>query len=300
MQIKAARNTDPLCNPNHSFSKSFGLHLHSGERNSSVKIESPKPKILEEKNEIKSSKPIVVDLGAESDYGWDSDTEVQEIPHSKPSVSDSEKVNVQEIPHSKPSASDSEKVNDFAEQMKTEQVTESNLSSVCSLTTKSFDLEFTDEASSLIDMVPDSNKILVSNSDYVDQCLRINPENLGKSDQGIFLIGSVSEKPVAMLIDTGASCSVMSKKIYDTIPAKHRPNLVNQNCGIKSVSGDVLKCPGVVTINLDFEGTLLPTEFYVADVDDKVILGMSFLSKHGAILDAQAGKILYPTNHFPV
>ena len=296
MQIKAARNTDPLCNPNHSFSKSFGLHLHSGEKNSSVKIESPKPKILEEKNEIKSSKPIVVDLGAESDYGWDSDTEVQDIPHSKPSVSDSEKVNVQKIPHF---VSDSEKVNDFAEQMKTEQVTESNLSSVCSLTTKSFDLEFTEEANNLIDMVPDSNKISVSNSDYIDQCLRINPENLGKSDQGIFLIGSVSEKPVAMLIDTGASCSVMSKKIYDTIPAKHRPNLVNQNCGIKSVSGDVLKCHGVVTINLDFEGTLLPTEFHVADVDDKVILGMSFLSKHGAILDAKAGKILISNKSFP-
>ena len=43
----------------------------------------------------------------------------------------------------------------------------------------------------------------------------------------------------------------------------------------------------------------MPTEFHIADADDKVILGMSFPSKHGAILDAKAEKISISGKSFP-
>ena len=75
-----------------------------------------------------------------------------------------------------------------------------------------------------------------------------------------------------MMIDTGAACCVMSRKIYDEIPDQHRPTRVQKRCGIRSVSGEIMKCHGVFLFEVQFGKRKVPIEFHVADICDKVIL----------------------------
>ena len=134
--------------------------------------------------------------------------------------------------------------------------------------------------------------LMICKEDIVLQSCKINSELLDSTDKGIFLIGIIGDKPTPIMIDTGASCSVMSRKVYDTIPVEHRPPLVNRNCGIRSVSGEVTKCDGIVTFKMQFGDLELPVTFHVADVEGKVILGMSFLSEFGGLLDTKNGTMI--------
>lgn len=159
-------------------------------------------------------------------------------------------------------------------------------------TLKSFEgnISFTDNVRSFLSEKNNSNNSLViSDDENLLRYCRINPHLLDKSDKGIFLIGAVGNEPIAMMIDTGASCCVMSNRIYESLPLEHRPNLVFKDCGIRSVSGEVTKCHGVATFDVQFGNLKLPVEFHVADICDKVILGMTFLSGFGGTINTKTG-----------
>ena len=162
-------------------------------------------------------------------------------------------------------------------------------SSVNSLSTEYVSISFTDNVKHY--MNTNSSDLRICEDDSILQCWNIDSKMLDSTDKGIFLVGCIDNTPVPMMIDTGASCSVMSRKVYEMIPIENRPKLVFKNCGIKSVSGEITKCDGVITYKVDVGDFKLPIQFHVVDIHEKVILGMSFLSQFGAVLDTKNGTI---------
>lgn len=165
-----------------------------------------------------------------------------------------------------------------------------DFSSVFSLKNTDINVSFSNNIERIFP-TENSQNIQILKDDSVLQYCNIDSKYLDKDDRGIFLIATLGKTPIPMLIDTGASCCVMSRTIYESIPESVRPPLINRKCGIKSVSGELMKCHGVTTLGIQFDKTEIPIEFHVADVCDKIILGMSFLTEFGVQIDTKNGTL---------
>ena len=55
------------------------------------------------------------------------------------------------------------------------------------------------------------------------------------------------------LVDTGAECSLMHRRIYDQL--KNRPKLVNRKVCLQSANGTELRCDGCVIVQISIGGT---------------------------------------------
>ena len=102
-----------------------------------------------------------------------------------------------------------------------------------------------------------------------------------------------------MVKDTGAACCLMSRKIYDSISDQHKPSILQRRCGKQSVSGQVMRCHGVIQFGVQLENHKIPIEFHVADICDKVILGMPFLSESEGTVDTKTAKITLGHDSIP-
>lgn len=74
-----------------------------------------------------------------------------------------------------------------------------------------------------------------------NKCINANiGANTSNHKAGIFLQTKVNEIQAKMLIDTGASLTLISKKIYDLIPQHSRPILEEISQRVLNASGDEL------------------------------------------------------------
>ena len=174
-----------------------------------------------------------------------------------------------------------------------------HIEQVCNLSSKDVDITFVDGVRALIKTSEEPNTIHINADESVLQCCKIDAAALDKDECGIFIFGNIGEKAIPMMIDTGAACCVMSRKIYDSIPDQHKPSLVQRRCGIRSVSGQVMKCHGVIKFAVQFGNRKIPIEFHVADICDKVILGMPFLSESEGTVDTKTATITLGHDSIP-
>ena len=78
----------------------------------------------------------------------------------------------------------------------------------------------------------------------------------GNSSQKTYKIGvsgspnsclvNVGKQKFRTLVDTGAECSLMHRRIYDQL--KNRPRLNNKKVCLQSANGSELKCDGCITV----------------------------------------------------
>ena len=81
------------------------------------------------------------------------------------------------------------------------------------------------------------------------------------------------------LVDTGAECSLMHRRIYDQL--KNKPRLINKKVCLQSASGTELKCDGCITVQICIGGTDMSQDFYVIrDLNRNLILGMDWLKQN--------------------
>ena len=111
----------------------------------------------------------------------------------------------------------------------------------------------------------------------------------GNSSQKTFKI-SVSGSPNSCLVkigkqryrtlvDTGAECSLMHRRIYDQL--KNKPSLINKKVCLQSANGTELKCDGCITVQICIGGTEMSQDFYVIrDLNRNMILGLDWLKQN--------------------
>ena len=89
----------------------------------------------------------------------------------------------------------------------------------------------------------------------------------------------IGKQRIRTLVDTGAECSLMHRRIYDQL--KDRPKLRNKKVCLQSANGTELKCDGCVNVQICIGGTEMSQDFYVIrDLNRNMILGLDWLKEH--------------------
>ena len=87
------------------------------------------------------------------------------------------------------------------------------------------------------------------------------------------------DHPCRTLVDTGAECSLMHRRIYDQL--KNKPRLINKKVCLQSANGSELICDGCITVQVCIGGTEMSQDFYVIrDLNRNLILGLDWLKQN--------------------
>ena len=87
------------------------------------------------------------------------------------------------------------------------------------------------------------------------------------------------ETKVSTLVDTGAECSIMHRRIYDEL--KNKPRLINKKVCLQSANGTELKCDGCITVQICIDGTEMSQDFCVIrDLNRNLKLGLDWLKQN--------------------
>lgn len=103
-----------------------------------------------------------------------------------------------------------------------------------------------------------------------------------KLPDGIYIRGSVQGYPVLLTADTGASKTVLSKRVYETMRPEDKPKLESASKLI-GAGGTAIKGLGKGEFNIKLGTVDLKVEAIVAEIDDDGLIGIDVLqsSKNG-------------------
>lgn len=135
------------------------------------------------------------------------------------------------------------------------------------------------------------NHIMVNTDRSIVNNCAWSLNDLSINSKGIYLLATLAGKYNAMLVDTGASISVMAKSVYDSMHKKHRPVLKPSKLKVCSVSGDAIKSYGCANIPMTISGKTYFPLFEIVDIPDKIILGMPIMTDMNGIIDMKANKV---------
>lgn len=101
---------------------------------------------------------------------------------------------------------------------------------------------------------------------------------------------------VELLIDSGASISIISKKCFDKL--QNTGELVLRDCNVHLVSADLnpMVTYGIVTVDLNLVGIPRPTDLIVAEIDLDGIIGIDYLKQTGCIVDFKRNCLRHGNN----
>ena len=94
------------------------------------------------------------------------------------------------------------------------------------------------------------------------------------------------------LIDTGASTTVLNSRQYHDIADEFKPALQPVEVTLRAVDGSPLKISGKTNVDVALGNQVFDVLVIVADLGNlDGIIGMNFLSEHGAVIDTFLGSL---------
>jgi len=118
---------------------------------------------------------------------------------------------------------------------------------------------------------------------------------------GVYIRGSVEGVSVNFTMDTGASKTVISTKVFDRIETNRRPRLVKSAC-LRGAGGMPIREKGKAEFTLRLGTLEIFREAVVADVEDDVLLGYDILGgseKEAADILLSKGKVILDSVEIP-
>ncbi|CAC5426549.1 unnamed protein product [Mytilus coruscus] len=104
-------------------------------------------------------------------------------------------------------------------------------------------------------------------------------------DAGMFVELLIHDILVKFVVDTGATLTLVSTKVYDLIPDLYRPHLSATKSQIKSACGNYLNLRGKGNFKLDFGTERFTSEAVVTELQVDGILGLDFMKKNNCLVD---------------
>jgi hypothetical protein len=103
-----------------------------------------------------------------------------------------------------------------------------------------------------------------------------------------------------MLIDSGASLSLLSKEIFDQLPEQVRASVKPVNKNLKFADGSLQKCEGSVELNIKLGHITKVVNFIIGNFSDQAILGMADLLKLDFTVDFKNLQVTTPEYSIPI
>ena len=107
-----------------------------------------------------------------------------------------------------------------------------------------------------------------------------------------YLPGRVDKLVVQCLIDTGCTTNILAKHVFDKLPASKKSDLEECHSSGTMADGTRLSFYGVVKIPLKLRGVYTEEAFVVCCVNEDIILGMPYLTKHKCSMDFARGCVV--------
>ena len=108
------------------------------------------------------------------------------------------------------------------------------------------------------------------------------PAELGN---GLFINGYIGNQNFYMLIDTRATVSLVSTRIFRTLPSDLKGNIYQADTRLCTANGLSLAVEGVVVLPITIGFQPSNQQFYVADIETDVLLGLDFLDSRTCSLN---------------
>ena len=119
--------------------------------------------------------------------------------------------------------------------------------------------------------------------------------------QGLYIMCHLccgdSSIDVKLLIDSGATASLLDEQLYQSIPENLRPPLSRVDVRITLANGSVQQCLGQTSIPLKIGGAWHSANFLVGSWSDPAILGMAELQSLGLSIDFE-GMVVTKNDHW--
>ena len=126
-----------------------------------------------------------------------------------------------------------------------------------------------------------------------DRTQKVNPSNSSNKvgvvgDAGMLIEASICGLGICMLVDTGATLSVLRKEIFDKISSKTTTlNSLEKKVGhpVLSANSEPLKVYGKLDLPITIDKLIYDSTVAVADISVDAILGLDFLLKFDGFVD---------------
>ena len=109
--------------------------------------------------------------------------------------------------------------------------------------------------------------------------LIIHGANGSRSD-GIFVSATVLGKKTPLLVDTGASVTILGSKFISELGEENRPKMEPVDLELVAANGNEIPLMGECEIDFHIRNLVLPQKVLVADIEFNGVLGLDFMSTH--------------------
>lgn len=103
---------------------------------------------------------------------------------------------------------------------------------------------------------------------------------IAPNDNAPFISGQIWGKEIDILVDTGATVTILSKRIFDTLDSELRKTLKTVDTPLQTASGKGLTNVGKLEVPLCIQDLEVNWTCVVAETNDDLILGMDFIRRH--------------------
>jgi hypothetical protein len=110
---------------------------------------------------------------------------------------------------------------------------------------------------------------------------------IGRSsvERGLFVPVELLDQSIDFLLDTGADITLLSIETWKNIPHELKPSLMKSDFKIYNVEGKPIRQLGIIEVPMYVGETCLDTRVYIADIQQKGIIGLDLIFQMGCILD---------------
>ena len=129
------------------------------------------------------------------------------------------------------------------------------------------------------------------------QIFACQPSILGS---GLYIEGRVEGYEAQMLVDTGATVSIISQQQYGGWDPITKPKLVETDIELLTADSKTMKLLGTVRARVSFGFQEVMHEFFVANIDTDFLIGLDFLDTHRCQLDLEASILTFGPEKIPM
>lgn len=105
-------------------------------------------------------------------------------------------------------------------------------------------------------------------------------KRIAPNDIAPFMKGKIWGQEIDILVDTGATVTVLSERVFNSLPADIQEKKQPAYASLKTASGNGINITGRLKTSLQFGTRAFPWTCVIAKIDDDAILGMDFIRKY--------------------
>ena len=113
----------------------------------------------------------------------------------------------------------------------------------------------------------------------------------GRKSSGLFLTAYVNGKPLSSFVDTGATLTIVSSRVWQAIgESSYTLNPFEQV--ISTASGNPIEVKGKTKVHIKVSKSSCYMDVIIADIDNETILGLDFLDRYNCKIDIAQGNLI--------